>query len=185
MKFRLLFGFALASFSLRAQVFPYALATEYNDSFRSWLVYAMEDETEVEGTLKIRWDARNDFTEWDYRVGEHFGEIKQKWRNNPNEWELRGDNRIVRMQTVFPDDPSQWRITVDGYRVTLRPRFGNRADEWELRDGGKTYGPFQMYVAYAGDPREWEITDDMDADLPFELRMALAFLVVYNSTPNE
>lgn len=165
-----------------AQDLPFALATEFDDSFRSWRIYT-EDEA-VEGTLKLRWDARNDWTEWEYRLGESFGGIKQKWRNNPNEWELRGDNRIVRMQTVFPNDVSQWRVTSTGVRLNLRTRSGNRADEWELRDVDD-HGAYGMYSTYPDDPRDWEIVDELDSDVPFEIRMALAFLVVYNSTPNE
>ena len=170
-------GYSVAS----AQNYPTAAATEFSDSFRSWFLYADED---AEGTLKLRWNLRDDWTEWEYRIGERFGSIKQKWRNNPNEWEVRGDNVIVRMQTVFNNDFSKWRVTDGTHRFEFRTRYGNRADEWLVRDPDQ-HGDLQIYSTYPEDPRDWEIVDDLDEEIPFATKVALIFLAIHHSSPNE
>ena len=64
------------------------LSSYYDDSFIEWQFYAEDEQgDEDEGELKITWQLReNDFTEWDYRMGDTFGTIKMNWQENPEEW---------------------------------------------------------------------------------------------------
>lgn len=158
------------------------IASRYSDSFVEWLFYT-EDET-AEGELKIRWQFQtDDFTEWDYRIGETFGDIKLKWKGKPDEWELRGNNNIISARTLWNGDFREWRITNNSISLTLKTKWGNQWDEWQLRDDH--HGQFTMYTNYESDPRDWIIVDEMDADISFEMKMMMMFIVVFNSSPKQ
>jgi hypothetical protein len=121
--------FSLLAF---AQVLT-GIATEWSDSFREWNLYTLEEEQE--GELRLRWSTGDDWSEWNFSLGDHFGSAKMKWRNNPNEWEIRGDNEIVTARTLWNDDPREWRISGPGGRqFTLKCKYGNQIDEWEISD---------------------------------------------------
>jgi len=157
------------------------IATAWSDSFVEWQLFS--DEEEVMGNLKMRWPTRNDWTEWDYRLGDEFGTIKLKWKENPNEWEIRGDNQIVTARTVFANDFRQWRITDNSTRLTLQSKYGNRWDEWAIKE--VTYGNFQIYTNWEGDPREWIIVDEFEDEISFPMKMAIVFIAVFHSSPKE
>ena len=48
------------------------VGSEWSDSFRSWIFHT--DIEDVKGKLEIRWGFREDFTEWDFRMGERIAE---------------------------------------------------------------------------------------------------------------
>ncbi len=180
--FRLLIstGFivAMASGSM-AQALT-AVYTRYDDSFGEWYFLTQEEE---EGTLNLRWLFDQNWTEWDYRLGELSGSIETKWKDSPKEWELRGGNHIVTARTVWPDDFKEWRINDGSHTFTLRSRWSNRLDEWELRNSN--YGHWAMYTVYEGDPRDWIVEEELDADIPFETRLMMAFLVLFHASPKQ
>ncbi len=155
-----------------------SLYTRYDDSFREW--YFITDEEE-EGTLGLRWLFNDDWTEWDYRIGERFGTIRMKWKDNPESWELRGDGHLVTANTVWPGNFREWRINDGKHTLTLRTRWGNRFDEWELRNS--SHGDWSMYTAYEADPRDWIIEDYLDESVPFETRLMLAFIAAFHASP--
>lgn len=157
-----------------------AAYTRYDDSFREWYFLTTDEE---EGTLSLRWLYDDNWSEWDYRLGEHSGSIELKWKDSPEEWELRGGNRIVTARTVWRGDLKEWRIN-DGERtLTLRSRWSNRLDEWELRSAHD--GHWHMYTVYEGDPRDWIIDDELGDDYPFETRLMLVFLALYHASPKQ
>jgi hypothetical protein len=161
------------------------ISSYYDDSFVEWRFYA-ENEAgdEDEGTLKITWQLReDDWTEWDYRIGEAFGSIKMKWKDNPEEWELRGGNRIVTARTVWPGQFTEWRITDNTTTLTLKSKWTNQSDEWLLRDSN--YGDFLMYSSYERDSRDWVIEDGLNDKVNFELKLMMMFMVMFNSTPKQ
>jgi hypothetical protein len=158
------------------------IASRFDDSFIEWLFYT--DDEEAEGELKIRWQfQQDDFTEWDYRIGETFGTIQMKWKDKPDEWELRGDNKIISARTLWNGDFREWRITNNSVSLTLKTKWGNQWDEWHLRDG--QHGQFTMYTSFEHDPRDWVVIDELDEDVPFEMKMMLMFIVVFNSSPKQ
>ncbi len=168
-------------FALKAQYLT-GVATRYNDSFVEWLFYA--EDNDDEGLLKLTWQFReDDWTEWDYRIGEIFGEIKMKWKGQPDEWELRGDNKIVTAKTIWRGDFREWRISDGNRTLTLKTKWGNLWDEWELRD--TRHGNFTMYTNWERDPRDWTIIDEMNEDVPFETKMMMMFVVIFNSSPRQ
>ena len=155
-----------------------AIASQWSDSFKEWTVYT--DVEGEEGHLRLRWNSRGDWTQWEYRVGEWTGQIRTKWPERVDEWEVRGENQIVTARAMWRDNFGEWRITSpEGSQYKWQSRYGNQFDEWVI-DSDK-HGFFEMYTTYQGDPRDWVIVDELDAALPE--RMMLVFLTIINSTP--
>lgn len=177
-KYLTLLGLLIFPLWLSAQYLT-GIATYYSDSFAEWQIFTeYEDE---QGQLELRW--RDDWTEWNYSLGESFGTIRMKWRDKPDEWELRGDNRIVTARAIWPGEIREWRITDNSTTLTLRSRYSNQFDEWELRNSRN--GDFQMYTNWERDPRDWVIVDELDGDVSFEMKMMMVFIVVFHSSPKQ
>lgn len=176
-KLSLVLYLALCATSLSAQYLA-GIAAVWNDKFDEWEVFT---EDEQAGELRVKWALGDDWTEWDYRMGDFVGNIKQKWRNNPNQWEVRGDNEIVSIQTVWNNDFREWRISDGTHQLKLKRKYTNVIDEWEV--DSQDWGFFEMFTQWEGDPREWNITDELDEGLSFPVKMALVFVVMYHSLP--
>ncbi len=161
------------------------ISSYYDDSFIEWRFFTEnEDGDEDEGELKITWQLRDDdFTEWDYRIGDAFGTIKMKWRDNPEEWELRGNNTIVSARTVWPGQFDEWRVYDSSTSLTLKSKWTNQWDNWLLRNSNN--GNFFMYTNYERDPRDWVVVDELDEKVSFEMKVMLMFVVMINSTPKK
>ena len=171
----LLLGWASAG---SAQIVT-GLATYWSDSFREWIIYT-DDENE-EGELRLRWADSGNWKEWDFRLGEISGQIRQKWPNDPNAWELWADNETVAARTVFPNDFREWRITWRGKQLTFKSKYGNILEEWGLRNS--TDGEFNVFTRFEGDPREWTVAEELDDAYPFGVRLMMAFLATFHATP--
>ena len=160
------------------------IASYYNDSFVEWRFFTDDPDESLEGVLKLTWQISNDdWTAWDYRLGELFGEIKMKWKDQPDQWELRGNNLIVTARTIWRDDFREWRISDGSINLNFKTKWGNSRDEWELKDA--RLGSFSIYTNFEGDPRDWIIADETHPDLPFELKLMMAFIAVFNSSPRQ
>lgn len=172
------------AFPSKAQ-FLTGLSSYYDDSFVEWRFYTInEAEEEDEGSLKITWQLRqDDWSEWDYRVGDASGTIKMKWKDKPEEWELRGNNAIVTARTVWPGQFTEWRVSDGNATLTLQSRYSNQWDEWQLRNSNN--GNFFMYTAYERDPRDWIIEDELDEEVSFEMKLMLMFVAMFNGTPKQ
>ena len=174
-KFGVIFFFFSSPLGIAQQIT--GIGTVWANDLREWVLLSEEDEI---GELRMRWRNQNDWTNWDYRIGEITGTIEQKWRDDPNEWEIRGDNEIATARTIWKNKFREWRITNNDLQLTIRTRYGNIADEWETITSD--YGYFEMLTVWEGDPREWVIIDELDQNIPLSMRMALIFVVMYNST---
>lgn len=155
------------------------IASKWSDEFTEWEIFT--DEEDVVGELQLRWPLQGDWTEWDYRIGEEIGTIKLKWKNDPSLWEIRGYDEIVTAKMIWSNDFREWRISNNDITLTLKTRYGNVFDEWEVRE--ERHGAFGIYTVWEGDPREWEIADELDEELSLEMRMALIFIPVFHSFP--
>ncbi len=151
-----------------------AASTKFSNDFSEWYLYT--DKKDEVGTLTARWKLNGDVSEWDFRIGESFGAIKLLWKDDPSTWELRTNNRVVTMKTVYRGDLSEWRITDNTTTITLKTTNPHRWDEWELKNYKE--GSFHAYTTTELDPRDWEIEDYNN--LPFHIRMAMIFIVIYN-----
>lgn len=156
-------------------------ATRWNDSFAEWLLYATDEEEE--GELRHRWPMQDNWTEWQYRLGESTGTIKLKWREDLNEWEARGDNQIATARTVWRGNFREWRIADGNHTLTLYSRYGNIWDEWTIRNSSA--GHFEMYTSFEGDPRDWMIVDELDESVPLVMKLLMVHVVLFQSTPKQ
>ena len=109
-------------------------------------------------------------------------QLKTKWPERIDQWEARGENIIIDARTIWRDNFREWRISrPGGGEYKWQSRYSNVMDEWVVDN--EKYGFFEMYTAFAGDPREWIIVDELDASLPE--KMMLVFLTIINSTPKQ
>ncbi|MEL6987709.1 MAG: hypothetical protein AAGK97_07730 [Bacteroidota bacterium] len=159
------------------------IATKWADEFREWDVftYDYETEEEAEGEIIMRWQTQNDWTEWDFRMFDGNGSIKQKFKDDPSIWELRFYEDLVTARTLWKNDFSEWRITDGNVTLKLKSRWRNSFNEWQIEDTSN--GNFYIYTTWEDDPREWEIKDELSEDISASVKMMITFLVIYHSTP--
>jgi hypothetical protein len=175
----LLIFFIYFSFSAKAQELL-GMGTRWNDSFVEWVLYGSEDGED--GVLQQRWAMQDNWTAWEYRFGERRGSIETKWKDDVSEWVVRGeDGSTVQMRLAWQGDMREWRISDHSHSISLRSRWGNQLNEWRV--DSNDYGSWKMQAAWEKDPREWDIFDELGDELPFSMRMALAFVVVFVSSP--
>lgn len=177
--FSLLFVFF--SLSLSGQ-YLVSMHTQWDDTFREWnVILAENDSTTIEGDIDIIWDLNNDFTSYTFRIGEHYGEIRQVFKNKDNHWELRMLDEVVNIRKVWFDDPREWTIKTDTFSFRIKSKYGNVLDDWTITDS--PHGEYEMYSEVIGDARDWTIEDYLADDVPLSVRLALAFVVVHASSP--
>lgn len=175
-----------------------SISTRWNDAFVEWDLFTIpppdpnvpEDdpapeppEETIAGELKQRWlNVRDDWSEWDYQLGEEQGVIKVKWKDNPGEWELRSyQGDIITMRTTFPRNFTEWRVTDNNVSLQLKSKYTTQLDEWLVNDA--TDGKFYLYTLRPNDPRDWAIDDQLGPRISQSMKLALVFLVIINSVP--
>ncbi len=180
MIFRLLvpLGLLLSLQSVRSQDLV-GVATKWSDSFREWSLYTWDEDRT--GDLYLRWSGREDWTQWDMRLGDTIAEIKLKWQDNPNEWQIRCLGTTAMARTLWNGDFREWRIDDGKHKLVWKSRYANQLDEWQLRDDDD--GSFRMYTYWERDPREWVIEDALDDEISYAMRLALIFVAIFHSTP--
>lgn len=157
------------------------METAWANEFNEWNIYATDETGEdIEGQLRMRWAINNDWSEWDYRIGEDFGQIKVKWKGNFNQWELRGGNEIIDIQTIYKDDITQWRIRTS--REVIRLELNRRDVPFDWRVDNDEIGFYEVYTEWERDPNSWTIIDEMVSDVSIHIKMAILFLSVFSST---
>ena len=174
-----------------------SVSTRWSDSFVEWEVFAltrdslpaeedeeMPDEERV-GELKLRWlNMREDWSEWDFEIGDQRGTIRMKWKDDPTQWELRSyEGAIISMRAAWTNDPTQWRITDNDVSLLLRSRWTNQMDEWLVEDS--QHGAFYMYTFQEMDPRDWAVDDRLGERISPSVRLAMIFIVLFHSTPKQ
>lgn len=156
-----------------------SIHARWDDSFREWILY--DADADEEGTLELRWKLNNDWSKWDYSLGDEGGSIDMKWRDNPEEWEIRGHDDMIYARTVWPRDLSSWRLKNDEITIIFESRYSTRADEWRLKT--RHYGEFIIHTEYNGDPRDWVVVDSLSDEISFSMKMAMVFLAIHHGTP--
>ncbi len=157
------------------------LHSESDNSFREWEIILENDSTEIEGHLELTWGIENDFTQWQYRVEDRYGEIAQKFKNNPGFWELTSEDKVVTIRQVWSGDISEWRISHKDRSFTFRVVYPNQLDEWSITND--KYGELVLYTDRIGDPRDWIVADYTIEAITFEERMAAIFIAMFSSIP--
>ncbi|MCC6410554.1 MAG: hypothetical protein IT270_02775 [Saprospiraceae bacterium] len=174
----------------KAQQFS-TISTRWSDSFVEWDLYALTGDTTDEGfpdeaiagELRLRWlGVKDDFSEWEYRVGDESGNIRAKFKDDPTYWELRSfSGSIISMRTAWSNDFTEWRVTDNATTLILRSRWKNQLDEWLVDD--RNYGKYHIYTLRQQDPRDWGIDDNLDPGVSQPMKIAFIFLTVFHSSP--
>lgn len=171
--------FFLISGEIKAQVII-GIGTRYDDSFREWVITTADED--VRGELWMRWAFRNDWTEWDLRVGDLTATIEQKWSDDPNLWEIRCNGVTVNARTAWPDEFYRWKLSDGQHTINWASLYANQRGEWSIDDSADRLN-FQVYTYWEGDPREWVVVDDLPEDVSQAMRIAMIFLALHFSTP--
>ncbi len=85
------------------------------------------------------------------------------------------------MRTAWPGDFKEWRVSDNSITLNIKSKWTNQLDEWLVLDD--TYGNFYLYTLRTRDPRDWAIEDRLDPAISEEMKLAMVFLVVFNSSP--
>jgi len=177
-----------SGFSLSAQQWLTGIETTWTDSFVEWRLYSEsdyhedEDEAlEASGELELRWKNQDNWTEWDFEIREERGQIAQVSRSRPNQWEVRSDGGLVTMRPRWPNDLTEWKITGNNTSFVFKSKWRNNLDEWILVDD--RYGHFSLQTAWERDPRQWNIYDELDEEVPLNIKMAMVFIATFYSSP--
>ncbi len=174
--------FLLLSIGFRANAqYLIGVGAHYDDSFREWNLTT--DDEAFEGSLKQRWQMQNNWLEWDLVWGDENGAVKQKWNNDPNQWELRLNGEIVTMKTHWNNDFNEWLISDGRHELILETRYTGQPDEWLVKKNN--YGTFSVSMYYENDARDWVVKDNLNDDISNAMRLAMAFTVVYQSSPKK
>jgi hypothetical protein len=164
--------------SLQAQL-PIGIGTLYNNSFREWTITT--DDEDIRGNLHMRWTFSDDWTAWDFDIGDVHGTIDQKWKEEPDLWEIKCNGVIVTARTAWPGEFYRWKLTDGHQQYNWYTRYASQPTEW-MTDEGKN-GFFQVYTYYENDAREWVIKDELPEDTSMAMRMAMIFMALHFSTP--
>lgn len=186
----------LFSIASNAQHYFTGIASRWSDDLSEWNIYTWTseqeeafqageeidpDEVEATGSLRVRWQMRDDWNTWDYNIGEDRGYIRTLFNNRPDQWEVVGFNdEVITIRQLWKGDLREWRITNNTMQLTLKARWGNRLDEWVVREA--SYGDFRIYTSWEGDPRDWTIVDELNEEVSTSMKMALIFLAVFNGS---
>ena len=156
------------------------VSAQYADSFVAWDLYVVEkDGSESEGQLSLVWTQPDDWSQWQYRIGDRSGSIKTKWRNDWSTWELRGGNHVILAQPTWLGDTKSWRISHKNQNITIRT--AGLHPIWAVEP---TEDPLWLMAPQHENTRlDWVIEDNMEADIAVELRLMLLFLSLFHSIP--
>jgi hypothetical protein len=178
MRYISIFLFVFLFFQVHSQPIV-GLSTKWDDSFTEWLIVT-EDE-DLTGEITLRWPQREDWSEWDIRLGEMSGSIKAKWKDDPNVWELRADNEIVTIRTIWTGDFRQWEIKGSTCAFDIKSKWSNIFEEWESDKSKK--GQLKIYTAWEGDLRDWVLEDGLNEAVSTPCKIAMIFVPVLYATP--
>ena len=155
--------------------------SEYDDVLFEWEVLYETLQEDDSGEIDATWAHNNDFSQWDYSIGDHDGTIWRKWPDREDHWEVRSNGNTTTIKTKWLNDVSEWFINYnDEIKVTWRSKNFNDGNTWSLYKS--KYGEFEFYTEFIDDPRDWIIYDATSADLPFDVKMACCFIAMYVTT---
>lgn len=155
--------------------------SEWDDALHDFEVTFETPYEDDYGEIEATWAHLQDWSQWDYTVGDHSGSIWQKWPDRDDEWELRSDGNTTTIRNRWRNDNSEVIINFnDEIKVIWIAKSFNSGNNWQLFKS--EYGEFEFYTEYIDDPRDWIIYDNTSMDLPFDIKMACCFIAMYRST---
>ncbi|MBK9984186.1 MAG: hypothetical protein IPP15_17755 [Saprospiraceae bacterium] len=155
------------------------LGTRYDNSFKEWVIKT--DNDDVEGELRMRWAFRNDWTQWDIRIGDVVATVEQKWKDDPNLWEIRCGDYTVNARTTWPNVFNRWKLNDGKHQFNWGTKYANQHDEWQTDSSGDNL--FKVNTYWTSDPRDWVVTDNLPEDVSMAMKLAMIFIAIHFSTP--
>jgi len=98
-----------------------------------------------------------------------------RYQTNPQHWFLNTDYGTVSIKQKWRNDITEWTVQYEDIRLKWTTDFGRDISQWYFED--KELGYMQMWTAYEGDPRDWEI-EDKAPNVPDEMKMAMLLITV-------
>jgi hypothetical protein len=175
----LMYFFTLSAERLDSQTLT-GISARFNDAFVDWDVFADSLETD-KGNLQMTWQQPDNWTNWNYRLGEKTGTIKTKWSRDLDRWETRGENKIIGAETIFTGDKRQWRVTNNDFSLEFTCTDYQNGEQWTVEDSRR--GRFLIYTELQRDSRDWLIEDELDPSVSLPMKMTLVFLAILNTVP--
>jgi len=156
------------------------LATVFADELTQWDVFDYDGERA--GELKLRFPPvagqGGDFTQWTFRFDQINGSIRPKIRGRSDLWEVRVGDDVSTVRTLFPGQYDQWNILTGTTRYVYTVRDYALLEYWSVRGPGGP-GRFEVYTRIEGDPRDWEVYDELTAPIGPAAQLAMIWLPVY------
>lgn len=152
------------------------VSTRYNDNLTDWIIYATTEEND--GYLQAMPMGNRRLDDWRWEVYNQYGNIERSFTPARMEWRLTGSGETITIRPVFPNDLSQWTVTDNEKTLRLqykREKSGNRI-YWE--SSGRHTASFKMYTVYGRDIRDWEIIDELPADISIQMKVAAVFIIL-------
>ena len=155
--------------------------TYYENSYREWVIYTADED--IRGNLRMRWIHQDDWSAWDFTLGDVFATIDQKWADQPDMWVIRCDGVTVTARTAWAGDFHRWKLNDGNTQINWEARYAAQRDHWQT-ESDKKYGSFAMEMEWEEDPREWIITDALSGEVSDAMRIAMLFLSLHFSAPH-
>lgn len=155
------------------------LGTRFNDSFKDWVIKT--DDEDIDGEVRMRWAFRDDWTEWDIRIGDIVATVEQKWKDDPNLWEIRCGEYTVNARTTWPGVFNRWKLNDGKNQFNWGTKFANQRDEWRVDTGREDL--LNVHTYWPGDPRDWVVEDNLPGDVSTAMKLAMIFIAIHFSTP--
>ena len=156
------------------------VVAKWSDTFHEWEFYSTPDAGSPCGELVMRWRQNNDWTQWDYRMGEVTGEIRTEWPDRMDQWQLTSNGELVTMKTRWPGDYSEWRVSDSVGEYIFSVENISRPEEWQVKY--QKNRKFQVYTEFEEDLRSWLVFQEGDV-LKDETQMALIFVTILSTVP--
>ncbi len=155
------------------------LGTRYDNSFKEWVIKT--DNDDLEGELRMRWAFRNDWTQWDIRIGDVVATVEQKWKDDPNLWEIRCGDYTVNARTTWPNVFNRWKLNDGKHQFNWGTKYANQHDEWQIDSSADHL--FKVNTYWTSDPRDWVVTDNLPEDVSMAMKLGMIFIAIHFSTP--
>lgn len=154
----------------------------WDDRVDEWVIpyYSIKKNEDLELRLKPKWAFQKKWDEWVFEFEDKRGEIKTTWKGRDDLWELRLGNEQLSIQLKWQGDPNEWVIEEDRKKYTIKTAYRNTANAWYYKDGNHEFG---IYTTNRNDPRDWIIEDQTYDKISSNVRIAMIFIVLYNSIP--
>ena len=141
------------------------LSTKYDDQFDKWII--VTDSTGLEGSIEATWASLDDFSEWQYALGDQTGIIRMRHKDNPNVWEVMGGGEIIQARTVFPGEYDHWQMMGGRYSVDVET-YRRDPEQW-LAEYKKEQ--IYFYTYRERDLRDWVVENEASFSLPMQLAL--------------